>query len=149
MGHITSLHGFIQEFPDWKNKYRTHNNRVLEKLPNTSEYPPLNKGMFHVPKGIEQAEQIAYWGRMIVFGGSFKGMDAFWEEWLEKFEKLLCRLIWTEAQVHIITEWYPEEVCKWKTSIDYSKRLLEKSPELIPVRPEDWAFKGIRTFENY
>jgi hypothetical protein len=109
----------------------------------------LMKSMFHVPKGrYDDIIYHSYYSRMITFGGSFKGLEDFWEEWLLKFEKLLTKLIWSEAKVHIETEWYPEQVCNWIITHDYAKRNHNKS-EIIPITNNDWKFEGLRNFDNF
>jgi hypothetical protein len=147
MGRITTLYGYIQEYPDRKHEYSKHNQKVLEKLPLESDYPFLNKGMFYVPRGNVNTAQISYWGRLILFGGSFKALEDYWGEWIQKFESLLMKLIWTEARVHVITEWFPEQTCEWSIKWDYSQRLFNSSTP-IPITNDDWKFKGLRGFDS-
>ena len=143
MGRITTLYGYIQEYPDRDNRYKRHNQKVLEHLPVESDWPFLNRGMFYLPKGEEQSGQIEYWGRVILLGGSFKALEDGWEEWLQKFESVLSQLIWYEARVHLITEWYGEQQCEWQISTGYSGELFKSKTLILPTH-KDWTFEGPR-----
>ncbi|MEO0684571.1 MAG: hypothetical protein AAFY76_05865 [Cyanobacteria bacterium J06649_11] len=102
MGRITTLYGFIQEYPDRGKEYSTHNRRVLENLPIKSDYPYLNRGMFYGPKGNMNTEQISYWGKLILFGGSFKAIEDYWEEWIQKFEILLIEVTHERSNISYV-----------------------------------------------
>lgn len=147
MGRITTLYGFIHELPDRKNKYKNHNQEVLDNLPIKGDWPYLVQGMFYLPKEFQKTEQTSYWGRMILFGGSFKALEDEWAEWITKFESLLSQLIWAEAKASLITELFPEQTCDWQITNDYFSRLCDSSVPLPPSH-KDWSFEGPRSFED-
>lgn len=153
MGRITTIYGYIKEYPQRRDSHTVarHNQKIIDRLPiEANDYPYLMKSMFHVPKGrFENIIYHSYWSRVITFGGSFKGLEDHWEEWLVKFEKLLTQLIWYEAKVHIETEWCPEQVCEWRISHEYSNKINSRiSPhELTPITKNDWKFQGLRDFD--
>lgn len=146
MGRITTLHGFIQEYPDREQKYWEYNQNMIEQLPSKSDFPFLNRGMFYVPKETD-AKQISYWGRIILLGGSFKRLEDYWEEWHQRFESFLSKLIWSEVKIHLITEWYPEQIFTWHINTNYSEKLFNNS-EIIPPTKNDWKFEGLRDFKS-
>lgn len=76
--------------------------RVLENLPIKSDYPYLNRGMFYGPKGNMNTEQISYWGKLILFGGSFKAIEDYWEEWIQKFEILLIEVTHERSNISYV-----------------------------------------------
>ncbi len=145
MGRITTLYGYIQEFPDRAQAYTAHNEQVLTALPRESEWPFFNATLFQTPPPLDTSE-ISYWGRVISFGGSYKTLEDAWAEWLEKFEALLQQLVWYEARVHLITEWYGEATCEWQIENNYSAR-LRKAKEPFGPDPQDWTFTGPRLFK--
>jgi hypothetical protein len=109
MAHLSIIFGYIEGSPyytEYPKAYRTlqeHNTKVIHSLPEKDSYPALSMGMFHTPD--LNNGTVVFRHQVITFGSSISGIE-FGDipEWIEKFEALLARLFWYEAEVHIKTD---------------------------------------------
>ncbi len=140
MGLITTVYGYIQEHPNLDKNLKKQNKLILKNLPfcKDDKWPPLSKEMFHIVDGPKPL-YVSYWGRIITIGASLKGVEYEWEEWLNKFEKMLSRIYWIAANVHIETEWYGLLNYNWKNDSPSFK-----SNNAILNTKDKWTFSGDR-----
>lgn len=141
----TRLYGCIVEYGlqtgEMQAKIYSHNKSVIDKLPENDQWPPLSKKMFAITENSgEYTPDYSYSGRIIHFGANFKSIEYEWMEWKIKFEDLLSRLLWLEADVHFKTEYADIQTFKWR--VDLKKWTLYDKVELEPIKKEYWDFKG-------
>ncbi|MDJ1494960.1 hypothetical protein QNI19_18625 [Cytophagaceae bacterium DM2B3-1] len=79
-----------------------------------------------------------YDGRLIHFGGNFKSIEYEWEEWKVKFENLLSRLYWLEADVHIKPEYTHVQTFTWGVDL-YKWNELDRKL-LKPIQKEYFVY---------
>lgn len=109
MGHESIVYGCILG-RGWKRpkmRYLQRLNReYLYSLPVQDSWPPLTRDMFSIQG--EESDEYPVAGRYkhqaIHFGGTYKEIEFTWENWLEKFEKILANLYWEQAFLHLRTE---------------------------------------------
>jgi hypothetical protein len=144
MGMATRLYGCIVEYgsdPAIRAKIYRHNRTAINGLAQVDKWPPLTKNMFAITHNVkEPSPSYDYSGRLIHFGANFKSIEYEWEEWKAKFENLLTRLFWIEADVHFKTEYASIQTFSWY--VDLSKWSLPDSKELIPIQKQHWIHEG-------
>lgn len=141
----TIIYGVIQEYGlNYKrcSEVYAHNEKVINSLPSSEDWPPLLRQMFSIAEGNVQIE---YWGRTIHFAASTKSIEYEWLEWKEKFESLLERLCWVEAHVHFKTEY--SDVVSFKWRVDLKKWSIGQG-EIKPIRKEYWEFTDVDKWEE-
>ncbi len=148
MGMATRLYGCIVEYGLSTEKrslevYR-HNEQIINNLPEDDEWPPLTKNMFSItqPPTVSDGLNYQYSGRIIHFGANFKSIEYEWKEWKDKFEDLLTKLYWLNADVHFKTEYSSIQTFQW--DIDLSKWHIEHNENILilPIKNTDWNFEG-------
>ena len=68
---------------------------------------------------------------------SYRAVEYEWEHWIAKFERLLKRMYWVSAVVHLETELAGFHTFLWDSADDYH----EPSDEPLRVRCE-WSREG-------
>jgi hypothetical protein len=106
MAHETLIFGFILgPHRAWENSFPLfeRNAQEIGRLSEEDDYPFLARDMFTV-SNLENWS-VVFRSPVIHFGSSINGIE-FGDipEWLSKFEDLLSRLYWSEAEVHFITD---------------------------------------------
>jgi hypothetical protein len=154
MGRQTTLYGYIEEpvyYPHGANEQaarrqnrgcRRTNAAALRRLPREDQWPYLYRGLFHV-YGDEATVMGTYRGRIIHFGGSFKALEDDFLLWLDKFEALLGRLVWSQVRLHLVTEWMGRLDLEWEVPWAEQERTLYAP---VPVPPTRWEFRGDLSF---
>ena len=109
MGHKSIIFGYIEGSPYWTDYPKAfkilqeHNAKIILGLPEEDSYPAISRGMFCTPN--LQNRTLVYRSQIIHFGSSIKSIEfSDIPEWIDKFESLLKRLFWYEAEVHIKTD---------------------------------------------
>jgi hypothetical protein len=128
-------------------KVYSHNEAVISSLPDSDSWPPLSNQMFSITKNDKQTEgpDLEYWGRMIHFAASLKSVEHEWEEWKKKFENLLLKLYWTQAYVHLKTEYTGVISFAWR--VDLKKWSIHEN-SINPIRKEFWDFEDLDNWEK-
>lgn len=156
MGMATRIYGCITELDfggagsEIQNRISAHNESVLNNLSPISDWPPLSKKMFAITDNSnfpKEGPDFAYGGRIIHFGANFKSIEYEWKEWRTKFENLLSELIWSNAEVHFVTEYTGVQTFRW--NINYGSLDIEK--DIKTVKPFDrklWEYKGIESWDE-
>lgn len=149
MGMSTRLYGCIVEYGVLNDamlkKVHAHNEQVIKEL-EEDNWPPVSRGMFDINKIEHQPNRpnYAYGGRLIHFGANFKSIEYEWKEWRLKFEDLLKKLLWTEANVHFRTEYAGVQNFEWY--IDLNKWHIpyagDPAQPIEPIKREYWKFDG-------
>lgn len=93
MGNQTFVYGWIDAL---SRENEDFNREALLAFPYDDVYPFKNIFWMDSPA--------QYRGPIIFFGGSYKGLEEHWNEWLWKFTQLLSTLEAYEARVHLKTE---------------------------------------------
>lgn len=154
MGTIATIYGciFCYGGPRREELART-NEEALRSLPEEDRYPPLTRNMFALT-ATDYPQPGFYKYQMIHFGASLKEDGEEWDVWLKKFERLLARLEWDKAELHLSLEvrgrfdytWIkpPDQAVQFSGGPRYfgARRLryLEWVPaaeEELRLRPED------------
>ena len=108
MSNQTPITGYICEYyphhQENRQDYRNVNDHVLDCLPETDDFPPLCKCMAS-RTGSDSSQGSSRGNRLIYLGGYFNHILDDLPQWLDKFESLLRRLYWTEAELHIFGGW--------------------------------------------
>lgn len=139
----TRIYGCIVEYglatKELNYKINSHNQDTLNELSIVDEWPPLTRNMFAITNDVEEGTSLyTYSGRLIHFGANFKSIEYEWEEWKNKFEDLLCKLYWVEAEVHFVTEYAGVQTFEWR--VDLKKWCIKDG--LTPIKKEYWDFQG-------
>ena len=100
MSSESIVYGFIEGSTYRSPQYRMlqrRNKAVLAHLPERDKFPILSRSMFSFPRA--HGNQGTFRAQVIHFGGSMNALE-FGEVpiWIGKFESLLRRLFWVEAQ---------------------------------------------------
>jgi hypothetical protein len=135
--------GYIKEpFIHGKNmlSIRSHNRAKIFALGRMDDFPPLNSTLFS-----QTGENETYSNSLIYFGGSFKEIESFWEDWLEKFENLLKELIWESVLLKLETSFFGESEYRWQAT----DKIISTFDQEFPQRVTEWHFSGEpRSFQN-
>jgi hypothetical protein len=106
MAHETLIFGFIRgTHRSWEKSFPLfeRNAQEISKLAEHDDYPFLSRGMFSIPDFDNQS--VVSRTPVIHFGSSMNHIElGDVPEWISKFEQLLSRLYWTEAEAHFITD---------------------------------------------
>jgi len=91
--------------------FRAVNRQAMTSLPGADEWPFLAKEMFALPEktGFGTSE-------VLHFGASYRGIEYEWQSWLADFEKLLGKMYWVSAKVHLETVLSGVHTFTWETS---------------------------------
>ena len=156
MGMATRIYGCITELDyghtnsELQNRIHAHNQDAIDNLPLESEWPPLVRKMFAVTDNSDfpnEGPNFAYGGRIIHFGANLKSVEYEWKEWKVKFEQLLSDLIWSHAEVHVVTEYTTVQTFQWKLKV----KEVHKEIDLTDVKPfskELWEYKGEKGWDE-
>ena len=145
MSHQSIVIGYITEvYHCWRASYamRMSNRFQVTNLPQVDQFPPFDRNAIAF-SGTE-ATVGGYEQSIMHFGGCYKDIWQFWDEWLKKFEGFLRRIYWVEAWVRL------ECLCgvdsyQWSASREDIDRLI-KGDDLSPI--SNWTFEGgPRSFE--
>jgi hypothetical protein len=108
MSNQTPLIGYICEYyphhQENRQSYRDANDHVLNCLPESDDFPPLCRSMISTT-GSDSTRGSSRGNRLIYLGGYFNHILDGLPQWLDKFESLLRRLYWTEAELQIYGGW--------------------------------------------
>lgn len=99
------VYGYIRDLPGDDaecNLRRRVNLAALAALPGDEGFPLLPRSLFGAAR--DARTDGAWQGQVIHFGGSYRGIEYEWEQWLARFEGLLSRMYWVGAVVHLQTE---------------------------------------------
>ena len=116
MAHETLIFGYIRgTHGAWEDSFplRALNAQEIAKLPEEDDYPYLSQGMFGLPD-LENYSVVCR-TPMIHFGMTVKNIE-FGDvpEWISKFEGLLSKLYWQNAEVHFVTDISGSHRYSWK-----------------------------------
>ena len=135
MGGQSIILGYIKE-PSVHNKdnvlIRNHNRSKIFSLGRMDDFPPLNSTFFSQTSGLE-----TFSNSLLYFAGSFKEIEADWEEWLKKFESFLKTLIWESVYLRLET-YLGEYEYRWEAS----EEIISTFEQEFPKRVTDWTFVG-------
>ena len=95
---------------------RRTNRQAMLSLPNADEWPYLSQEMFSIPR-IEVSADL-YQTEVMHFGASYKAIEYEWSQWMENFERLLNRMYWVSAVVHLETELTGTHTFTWESRVD-------------------------------
>lgn len=83
-------------------EHRRSNRQAMLELPSAESWSLLNREMFAVPD--KHCGDLELGTDVMHFGASYQGVEHEWQYWLEQFEKLLRKMYWVSATVHLETE---------------------------------------------
>ncbi len=83
-------------------EHRRSNRQAMLELPSAESWSLLNREMFAVPD--KHCGDLELSTDVMHFGASYRGVEHEWQYWLEQFEKLLRKMYWVSATVHLETE---------------------------------------------
>ncbi|MDX9873635.1 MAG: hypothetical protein RBS88_01900 [Spongiibacteraceae bacterium] len=96
---------------------REVNRRALLSLPSIEEWPLISREMFALP-----SEALVVGGLqtdVVAFGGSYRGVEYEWEQWIARFESLLEEMYWVSVTVHLETELSGVHTFTWEADTNY------------------------------
>ena len=152
MGMRTTLYGCIEEMDFWQNpisnQVRMHNEQVLNSLLINDTWPPVSREMFSTSKNqVQDGPNLEYSGRIIHFGANLKSVEYDWPGLKAKFESLLKSLFWTNAWLHLKTEYSSLETFHW--TVDLLKYEIDHQKMPAPINESHWEFNGSNHFDNF
>ena len=130
MGHFTTLFGYINCDED----FFEENRESINALSADDTWPYLTRDLFAAPNS-----EHSYDGQLITFGTIYNGVERVWEEWLNKFEKLLRTMHWSDAHVYLQTEWWGNYHYTWQFLIPNTASLME---DTTSPSSDHWDFFG-------
>ena len=83
-------------------EHRRNNRAAMLELPSAESWSLVNREMFALPE--KQCADLHLTTDVMHFGASYQGVEHEWKYWLEQFEKLLRKMYWVSATVHLETE---------------------------------------------
>lgn len=83
-------------------EHRRNNRAAMLELPSAESWSLVNREMFALPE--KQCADLHLATDVMHFGASYQGVEHEWKYWLEQFEKLLRKMYWVSATVHLETE---------------------------------------------
>jgi hypothetical protein len=137
MSHEAIIFGIIEGASyksDTEESYRLLQNRnveVINSLPEEDEYPWLTKAMFAFPG---QRPQGTFREQVIHFGLSLKDDPNDRERillWIKKFESLLKKLYWWQAQVMLSTDFEEQRVFYFVPTDDAVSGMMCDNPKPV------------------
>ena len=126
--------------------YHRANDAVLAALPVDDPYPPLCRSLFAVT-GNDSLHGSFRGVRVIHFAARFNHVTNELAPWLDKFEALLRRLYWIDAEILVNGGWSgPSIVLKYLVDRESANGYWEDPPEL----PRNWELKtyGLDTWKR-
>ncbi|RQH12615.1 hypothetical protein [Okeania hirsuta] len=150
MGMTSIIYGVIEEYGLNLKKLEevyAHNEGIISALPTSDSWPPLSKEMFSITKNDSELKgpNLEYWGRMIHFAACLKSVEYEWREWKEKFEDLLLQMYWTQAHVHVKTEY--SDIISFSWTLDLKKWSISEEA-IRPIKREFWDFEDADNWER-
>lgn len=135
MGIQVILHGFIECPFDFGQHDKSrlvfeHNCGVIRSLPGTvADHPLISRLMLsvHPPEAVVPH----YGANLITFGGSYKNMYSFENDWICGFEELLSKLCWHNASVF---NEFGALRCDW-----HAEQAFERAFDDPPLPPVNWT----------
>lgn len=117
MGHATNLYGIISNpVGPQKDLIWAENLKVINSLPDEDhEFPWISNRMF------SKEFQPGWDERHIHFAANYKNLESDLRRWVDKFERLLSKLMWLSATVHIETFHTGEFEVNWNIHEDNLK----------------------------
>ena len=120
--------------------FRAANDGVLAGLPSDDPWPPLCRSLFSVT-GDNMMHGAFRGQRLIHFAGHFNHLLSHLGEWLDKFEHLLRRLYWVDAEVLLLHAWSgPPLVVRYSVLPE----TIESYTSDAPRPPRTWELRGFR-----
>lgn len=94
---------------------RVANNRAaMLSLPCAEEWSFLFQEMFSTPEISHSSIN-----SIVHFGASYRGIEYEWQNWISQFERLLQKMYWVSAKVHLDTVISGTHIFTWDTESDY------------------------------
>lgn len=111
MEYESLVYGCIIDANAFDRDRREVNRTAMAGLPGADEWPFLAKEMFSLPDkpGSGTSE-------VLHFGASYRGIEYEWQSWLAEFEKLLSKMYWVSAKVHLETVVSGTHTFTWETN---------------------------------
>jgi hypothetical protein len=107
------------------------NREALAQLPEGDDWPWVVRDVFALPAPYPQG---TYRRQIIHFGLSLKDEPhdrGVWDVWLSKFEKVLRRLYWWSATLHLQTDFEKPRIFEWTPTEAAMARLYDDPPQPI------------------
>jgi hypothetical protein len=140
---LNILIGYIEEAgiyyrPDDATFFRRANDAVIASLPQDDPWPPLCRAMFSVT-GADELHGSAKGQRVIHFAGHFNAIGQDLPQWLDKFEALLRRLYWIQAEVLLMHTYTGVPLC---LRYGVERATVEQYTGPSPRPPVTWELEG-------
>ena len=137
IGYISEPMPYYQRDPLF---FRGPNDAALAELPADDVWPPLYRSMFTVT-GDDSLHGSFRGQRLIHFAGHFNYLVSDLGEWLDKFERLLRRLYWLNAEVLLMHAWSgPPMILRYDVTRETVLQYMGDGPR----RPQAWELRGYR-----
>jgi hypothetical protein len=93
--------------------HRENNRQVMMELPSVEDLPLLSREMFSMPVRVVGDDAVQT--DVMHFGTSYKSVEYEWQQWMDSFEKVLDRMYWVSAVVHLETEFNGRHTFIWES----------------------------------
>ncbi len=107
---------FVRDGVDLQER-REVNQQITDTLPSAEDWPLLCREMFSVPRRAVEFGDCQT--DVIHFGSSYKAIEHEWDAWLRQFEKMLGKMYWVSATVHLQTAYNGSHTFVWQAEGDY------------------------------
>ncbi len=113
------VYGCIKDSTDRNAEERRRVNReAMMSLPSAESWPVLSREMFSFTDSDAADIDMAFRTEVLHFGASYQGIEYEWKHWLEQFERLLEKMYWVSAVVHLETEMSGNHSFLWEAKGD-------------------------------
>ena len=114
-GCITDM-SFVGDAEDIQLR-REVNSQITDTLPGVEDWPLLCREMFSMPRRALEFGDCQT--DVIHFGSSYKAIEHEWDQWLRLFERMLTKMYWVSATVHLQTAYNGSHTFVWQSEKDY------------------------------
>ena len=117
MSDESTVYGYIKNntVDDARQNYLRHsvNRQAIRRLPFMDHYSLLNQESFSIPATDNYDEPLS--SSIVHFGKVYRGIEYEWNMWISEFEKLLQKMYWHSAVVHLETEMSGTHTFTWES----------------------------------
>lgn len=139
MGRSESVvYGFIRDYQSPLTEFGedlrlSSNLKAIGALPSPLSFSLIHREMFTCPRKHNSYNETSSY--VIHFGASYLGIEYEWKHWMQQFENLLNKMYWTQATVHMETDYSGNHIFQWTSpGEDHQPGELIQSTDLEWIR---------------
>ncbi len=107
MSQESNVYGYIKFDRRFENS-QTHNTQCVKNLPLEGDDRLLWQGMFNLSMRTDSNSGLIH------FAAAYNGVEYEWDHWIAQFQKMLSKMHWDNATVHLETLLSGNHVFNWE-----------------------------------